>query len=179
MISLQAFYAFHIAFLVEFGPVRKNARIVLRCSTNLSREVFMSDGTILVVSNELSFARTLRIILAAKGYEVVNTASVDDAVRPSDFCEYDLVLLDNDTSFPTTVEACREIRACSDVAIVIISSDNSEETKSRAFLAGANAYIPKPFGVAEIFASAREYAQGQDNTLPSSGELESFSLRLT
>lgn len=115
----------------------------------------MSEGSILVVSKEPSIVRALHITLAAKGYEVTNLESVEDVVRQSDPWKYDLVLLDNDTSSPSTAEACREIRACSDMAIIIMSGENSEEKKTHAILAGADAYIPKPFGVEEISARIR------------------------
>ena len=115
----------------------------------------MNEGSILVVSEEPSIARVLRITLAAKGYEVTNVASVDDVVRHGGSRKYDLVLLDNDTSSASTAETCRKIRACSDMAIIIMSGDNSEEKKAHAILAGADAYIPKPFGVDEVFARIR------------------------
>jgi len=112
----------------------------------------MSEGCILVVSKEPSISRALRITLAAKGYQVTNLECVDDVVRQRDAWKYDLVLLDNDTSSASTLDACREIRACSDMAIIVMSGDNSEEKKAHAILAGADAYIPKPFGVDEVFA---------------------------
>jgi two-component system KDP operon response regulator KdpE len=116
----------------------------------------MTEGSILVVSEEVSFGRVLRITLAAKGYKVTNTKSVGDAVKLSDSGKYDLVLLDSDASSASAIEACREIRACSDLAIIIVSGDKSEEEKARAIRAGASAYIPKPFGATEIFTGVRE-----------------------
>jgi two-component system KDP operon response regulator KdpE len=41
------------------------------------------------------------------------------------------------------------------MAIIIMSGENSEEKKAHAILAGADAYIPKPFGVEEILARIR------------------------
>jgi two-component system KDP operon response regulator KdpE len=111
----------------------------------------MSEGSILVVSDEPSIGRALRITLTAKGYEV-NTGSVAEAVKLSESGKYDVVLLDNDTSSATANEACRKIRARSGAAIIVIGSGNSEERKAHAIRAGADAYIPKPFGVAEMFA---------------------------
>jgi two-component system, OmpR family, KDP operon response regulator KdpE len=111
----------------------------------------MSEGSILVVSREPSIARALRITLEAKGYEVTNLDSVDDVIKRSSRND-DLVLLDNDTSALSATAACREIRACSDIAIIILSGENSEEKKAHAISAGADAYILKPFGVEEVFA---------------------------
>jgi two-component system KDP operon response regulator KdpE len=115
----------------------------------------MSEGSIVVVSREPGISRALCLTLAAKGYEVTNVESVDDVFRQSHARRYDLVLLDNDTSTAPPAETCREIRACSDMGIVIISGDHSEEKKLKAILAGADAYIAKPFGVEEVFAGIR------------------------
>jgi two-component system KDP operon response regulator KdpE len=82
-------------------------------------------------------------------------SSIEEVLRLKDPGKYDLLLLDNDTSPCSTENACRELRACSDMAIIIMSGDNSEEKKAQAILAGANAYLPKPFGVAEMFARVR------------------------
>jgi DNA-binding response OmpR family regulator len=112
----------------------------------------MVEGSILVISNEQGIARSLKITLAAKGYEVTNAYNIDEAVRLTGSRKHDLVLLDSDFSSATAIDACRELRASSDTAIVVISSDNSAEKRARAIMAGADAYIAKPFGVAEIFA---------------------------
>jgi two-component system KDP operon response regulator KdpE len=111
----------------------------------------MKEGSILVVSNEVSIARALRLTLGAKGYEVTTAESTKDAVDLSGTGKHDLVLLDNDGA-AATLEACRQIRARSDMAIIFISSDTSEDKKARAILAGADGYIAKPFGIADIFA---------------------------
>jgi len=114
----------------------------------------MREGSILVVSNEVSIARALRLTLAAKGYEVTTAESTTEAVDLSGSGKHDLVLLDNDGS-AAALEACRQIRARSGMAIIIISSDNSEDKKARAILAGADGYMTKPFGVVDIFALVR------------------------
>ena len=117
------------------------------------------EGSILVVSNEVSFSRALRIMLAAKGYEVTNTTSIEDAIVLGDSGRFDLVLLDSDTSCESAAEACQAIRACSDAAIIVVSGDNSDAGKSRTIRAGANAYMSKPFGVTEMFAAVREHSR--------------------
>ena len=111
----------------------------------------MREGSILVVSNEVSIARALRLTLMAKGYKVTTAESATEAVDLSMSAKHDLVLLDSDASAGSALDACRQIRARSDMAIIIISSDNSEDKKARAILAGADGYIAKPFGVVDIF----------------------------
>jgi DNA-binding response OmpR family regulator len=115
----------------------------------------MTEGSILVVSEEVSFGRVLRITLAAKGYKVTNMKNVGDAVRLGDSGKYDLILLDSDVLSASAIEACREIRACSDMGIMVVSGETSEEEKAQAIGAGADTYLPKPFGVAEIFSAVR------------------------
>ena len=75
-----------------------------------------------------------------------------EAAELSEFGKRDLVLLDYDSS-ASTLEACRKIRACSDVAIIVVSADRSEDKKARAILAGADDYVLKPFGINEIVGS--------------------------
>ena len=111
----------------------------------------MREGSILVASNEVSVARALRLTLSAKGYKVTTAESVAEAVDLSETGKHDLILLDND-GLAAALEACRQIRARSDMAIIIMSSDNSEDKRARAIRAGADGHIAKPFGVADIFA---------------------------
>jgi two-component system KDP operon response regulator KdpE len=132
----------------------------------------MTKGSILVISNEMNISRALRITLVAKGYEVTNTRTVAEAVDLSESAKHDLILLDNDSSSATATKACREIRACSAAAIIIMGSDTSEEKKAHAILAGADSYMPKPFGVAQIVASVRANMR-KDETKSSLGVLVS------
>ena len=131
----------------------------------------MREGSILVVSNEVSITRALRLTLAARGYEVTTAESVTEAVDLSGAGKHDLVLLDNDGS-PATIDAFRQIRARSDMGIIVISSDSSEAKKARAILAGADGYIAKPFGVADIFALVCANTRNA-KTAPHSGVLVS------
>ena len=51
--------------------------------------------------------------------------------------------------------ACREMRAGSDVAIIMLTVRNSEQDKVNALDAGADDYITKPFGMPELLARIR------------------------
>jgi len=115
----------------------------------------MSEGSILIVCEEPSVVRAAQVTLAAKGYEVANISSIEEVLRLKNPEQYDLLLLDSDTFPSSTASVCRQIRACGDMAIIVMSGDDSEETKTQAILAGADAYLPKPFGVAEMFTRVR------------------------
>lgn len=115
----------------------------------------MNEGSIFIVSNDDGIARALQITLAAKGYRVRNTRNIDDALPRIGSVQCDVVLFDGDSSPCTSTEACRKIRDCSDVSIVIMGSDSSPEARMAAMRAGADAYIGKPFGILDIFAMIR------------------------
>jgi DNA-binding response OmpR family regulator len=107
-------------------------------------------GRILVVDDDPQICRLVHTLLAKKGYEVADASSGEDALKCVRFEEYDLVLLDNWLPGITGIEVCREIRAGSDIAIVVMSA--GYEVRPHALQAGANDYLRKPFGVSELFA---------------------------
>ena len=113
----------------------------------------MSEGRILVVDDEPQIRRVVRAMLATKGYEVADASNGEDALRLVRSKEYDLVLLDNCMPGITGIEVCREIRTGTDITIVVMSA--GYELREQALLAGANAYLRKPFGVSELLACVR------------------------
>jgi DNA-binding response OmpR family regulator len=121
-------------------------------------------GRILVVDDDPRICRLVRSFLAQKGYEVADASSGEDALKRIRSEKYDLVLLDNWLPGITGIEACREIRAGSDIAIVVMSA--GYEVRAHALQAGASDYLRKPFGVSELFAcvelNIREREPGEE-----------------
>ena len=68
---------------------------------------------------------------------------------------FDLILLDVNMPGMGGLAACREIRAGSDAAIIMLTVRNSEQDKVTALDAGADDYITKPFGMPELLARIR------------------------
>src|SRR5262249_19149934 len=64
----------------------------------------------------------------------------------------DVVVLDLGLPDLDGVEVCRRIRTWSDVPIVVLSADGTEDRKVEALEAGADDYITKPFGMRELSA---------------------------
>lgn len=114
-----------------------------------------SQGRILVVSDEPNIRRALRIALVASGYEVTDTGTAEVPLKLRAPTEPDLVLLDNDISDNTGMETCRQIRNSCGAAIIVMGGGNLEETRARAFQAGADDHIGKPFGFPKIMAFIR------------------------
>ena len=115
----------------------------------------MSAGRVLVVDDEPQIRRVLRTTLSAKGYEVSAARSGEDALEFFRENRVDLVLLDMNMPGIGGLETCREIRANSDVAIIMLTVRDSERDKVAALDAGADDYITKPFGTPELLARIR------------------------
>lgn len=131
----------------------------------------MSTGRILVVDDEPQIRRVLRTTLSAQGYEVFDAKTGEDALLAIRERRFDLVLLDVNMPGMGGLAACREIRASSDAAIIMLTVRNSEKDKVTALDAGADDYITKPFGVPELSARIRAAlrrlpaAQGSEDEL--------------
>lgn len=115
----------------------------------------MSLGRVLVVDDEPQIRRVLRSTLAARGYEVQDAPTGEDALRAIRQSRFDLVLLDVNMPGMGGLEACREIRAGSAVAIIMLTVSDSEVDKVAALDAGADDYVTKPFGMPELLARIR------------------------
>jgi len=115
----------------------------------------MSTGRILVVDDEPQIRRVLRTTISAQGYEVFDAKSGEEALLTIREQRFDLVLLDVNMPGMGGLAACREIRAGSDMAIIMLTVRNSEQDKVTALDAGADDYITKPFGIPELSARIR------------------------
>ena len=134
----------------------------------------MSAGRILVVDDEPQIRRVLRTTLTAQGYEVRDARSGEEALDSIRDARVDLVLLDVNMPGMGGLEACREIRAGSEAAIIMLTVRDAEADKVAALDAGADDYITKPFSTPELLARIRAALR----RLPTSAEggLESVQL---
>jgi two-component system, OmpR family, KDP operon response regulator KdpE len=111
-------------------------------------------GRILIVDDEPHIRRILRVTLAAKGYEVMEAESGEDALTTlMHVGKCDLILLDINMPGITGLELCRKVRSRSDLRdVIVVVMSTGEEHRDRALDAGANDYLSKPFGVAQVFS---------------------------
>jgi two-component system KDP operon response regulator KdpE len=115
----------------------------------------MNGGRILVVDDEPQIRRVLRTTLTSQGYEVHDARSGEQALEAIRDKRYDLVLLDMTMPGIGGLQACREIRESSEVAIIMLTVRSSENDKVAALDAGADDYITKPFSTPELLARIR------------------------
>ena len=115
----------------------------------------MTSAKILIVDDEPQIRRVLRTTLTSQGYTVVEAKSGDEALEMIRDERPDLILLDVNMPGRSGLETCREIRATSDVPIIMLTVRNTENDKVQALDAGADDYVVKPFGAEELMARIR------------------------
>ena len=112
----------------------------------------MPGERVLICDDELQILRALKVVLRDAGFEVVATATAEEAldaaaVHPPEAAIIDLVLPNGDG-----VDVCRSLRKWSDMPIIVLSALGEEEQKVRALDAGADDYVTKPFSPGELIA---------------------------
>jgi two-component system, OmpR family, KDP operon response regulator KdpE len=115
----------------------------------------MNAIRVLVVDDEPQIRRVMRATLAGLGYYVADARSGEEALEKLAGERFDLVLLDMNMPGMGGLEACREIRARWDVAVIVLTVRNAEKDKVQALDAGADDYITKPFSMPELLARIR------------------------
>ena len=115
----------------------------------------MNAGRILIVDDEPQIRRVIKTALASTGYEAFEARTGEEALGALREDNPDLILLDMNMPGMGGMSACEEIRAVSDVAIIVLSVRDTERDKIAALDAGADDYMTKPFSVNELMARIR------------------------
>jgi two-component system, OmpR family, KDP operon response regulator KdpE len=110
---------------------------------------------VLVVDDDRSLLRVLRVSLPARGHEVLVAASGQEGLSKAAVDSPDVVVLDLGLPDLDGLEVCRRIRQWSQVPIIVLSATGSEDRKVAALDGGADDYVTKPFGMAELEARIR------------------------
>ena len=109
----------------------------------------------LVVDDEPAILRFLKPALEANNYEVSSASTVIDAVKRIAADAPDIVLLDLGLADGDGKEVIRQVRAWSDVPIIVLSAREREIEKIDSLDLGADDYVNKPFNVGELMARMR------------------------
>lgn len=110
---------------------------------------------ILIVEDDQQQRHVLRTALLAHGLEVTDARSGEEALDELQRKSPNVVLLDLNMPGMGGFEACRAIRAHSQIPIIVVSIKQAERDKVEALSAGADDYIIKPFGIEELVARIR------------------------
>jgi two-component system KDP operon response regulator KdpE len=118
---------------------------------------------VLVVDDEGGIRRVVRDALEQAGHEVETAADGVTALDSLEAETFDLVISDLSMPGMGGLEVVRRIREKSAVPILILTVRQEEREKVRLLDAGADDYVTKPFGVAELVARARALLRRAEN----------------
>jgi two-component system, OmpR family, KDP operon response regulator KdpE len=110
---------------------------------------------VLVVDDEPAILRFLRPALVASNYEVEAASTAAEATKRIATEVPDIVVLDLGLPDGDGREVIRQVRAWSDVPIIVLSARDRETDKIEALDLGADDFVNKPFGVGELMARMR------------------------
>jgi DNA-binding response OmpR family regulator len=108
--------------------------------------------SVLVVEDDWGIASQLVRGLSRGGYDVRHVTTGEDALSHA---APDVVLLDLGLPDGDGVDVCRRLRERSGVAIIVVTARGEEPERVLALDAGADDYLVKPFGLAELLARIR------------------------
>lgn len=106
----------------------------------------------LIIDDEQQMRRLLRMVLESRGYEVCEAAEGQLGLQEAAFHRPDVVLLDLGLPGMNGIEVLKRLREWSDVPVLILSVRDQETIKVEALENGADDYVTKPFGTAELLA---------------------------
>jgi len=110
---------------------------------------------VLVVDDDPQIRRAVREALAHEGLDTETAADGVEALRRTAETEFALVITDLSMPNLDGLELVRALRRRSAVPILVLTVRSEEREKVRLLDAGADDYVVKPFGVAELLARAR------------------------
>jgi len=110
---------------------------------------------VLVVEDEESFSDALSYMLRKEGFEVSVAATGTEALTEFERTGADIVLLDLMLPEMSGSEVCRQMRATSNVPIIMVTARDSEIDKVVGLEIGADDYVTKPYSPRELVARIR------------------------
>lgn len=114
-----------------------------------------TPSSVLVVDDEAQIRRFLRAGFELTGFVVHEADSAREALRAATLRPVDLVVLDLALPDLDGAEVLERLRTWSQVPVIVLSVRASEAEKVRLLELGADDYVVKPFGMAELMARAR------------------------
>jgi two-component system KDP operon response regulator KdpE len=111
--------------------------------------------TILVIDDEPPLQKFLRVTLTSQNFNVIEALTGESGLRHAANDQPDLIILDLGLPDIDGVQVTRRIREWSAIPIIVVSARGKEQDKVVALDAGADDYLTKPFGAAELMARVR------------------------
>jgi two-component system, OmpR family, KDP operon response regulator KdpE len=115
----------------------------------------MTQQTILVVDDEAPMRKLLSSNLKASGYAVRAASDGSEALKLIEEHAFDLLLLDVNMPGPNGLQVLQALRRTVEMPVLILSGRGREHDKVKALDLGADDYLSKPFGIAELLARVK------------------------
>ncbi len=110
---------------------------------------------ILVIDDEASIRKFLRVSLEANQYEVLEAGTAREGVSAANTLRPELIILDLGLPDMRGLDVIKIIREWSKLPIIVLTVQDAEEEKISALDSGADDYLTKPFSVPELLARIR------------------------
>jgi two-component system KDP operon response regulator KdpE len=111
--------------------------------------------TVLVIDDEVQIRRLLRITLEATGITVLEADTGRMGLEEAARCHPDAIILDLGLPDLSGLQVLKQLREWTKVPVLVLTVLAAESDKVAALDAGADDYLTKPFGSAEIAARLR------------------------
>ena len=131
-----------------------------------------SQAKILLIEDEEDVVVLLRFRFEQEGYEVLSAANGVEGLRIVQQEHPHLVLLDVMMPRMNGWETCKRIRQYSDVPIIMLTALGRETDKVRGLEMGADDFVTKPFGMAELIARVRAALRRGSQPLAANGVVQ-------
>jgi two-component system, OmpR family, KDP operon response regulator KdpE len=137
-----------------------------------------STASIIVVEDEANIRRFVKLALENEGFQVFEADCVQRGLIEAGTRRPDLAILDLGLPDRDGVEFIRDLRGWSAIPIIVLSARTAEADKVAALDAGADDYLTKPFGAAELFARVRAQLRRHNRDDSGSALVEFGAIRI-
>ena len=114
-----------------------------------------SGALVLAIEDDPQILRFLRTTLTNSGYKLVEATTGNEGLNQVGLRHPDIIILDLGLPDLDGLEVTRRLREWSSTPIIVVSAREKERDKVEALDAGADDYLTKPFGTAELLARIR------------------------
>jgi two-component system KDP operon response regulator KdpE len=136
-----------------------------------------TGNSVLVIDDEPQIRRFVSAGLELHGYTVKEADTGASGLSAAAHMQPDVIILDLGLPDMNGIEVLESVRAWSNVPVIVISLESAEEQKVMLLKSGADDYIVKPFGIAELAARCeaalrRYHKSGDKNPIIRTGSLD-------
>jgi two-component system, OmpR family, KDP operon response regulator KdpE len=133
-------------------------------------------NVVLVIDDEPKIRRFLRAGFELHGFTVIEAENAADGLKAATFNAPDLIILDLALPDLYGAEVLEQLRSWSNVPVIVLSVESDEQEKVQLLRLGADDYVVKPFGIAELLARSeaalrRYFKSATENPVVTAGPL--------